>query len=122
MGSSDSPLYVPEEFEAAHILEARRTVRGRRVPDRPWRCPALSLGRFLRPAANDPRQHVRHLVYVLHLVAVAVTVLFAAITGTWLAGSVVVVFVGLTLAAVLIVLPLKQIDATKRGPSGDSGR
>ncbi len=84
----DPPLYVPAEFEAEHLADARRTV-------------ILSLmRRDCPPSFASPARETRGrpaVVLFAHLVAVAMTLVFTIVTGTWLAGIVVLVAVASSL-------------------------
>ena len=91
-----SPLFVPTEFEAEHLDDARRAVirslvrRGR----------VRSLGE----RAIGPRRGWRSIAVIAHLTAVTIALVFAAVTGTWAVGFAVIASVVVSLPVSLPVL------------------
>lgn len=98
---NDAPLYVPEELQALHLEEARRTVAASRGP----RALARRAGAALHSrAGRSLREQFDVLAIFLHALAATVAGAFAAVTGTWLVGGFVVVAIGVSLVAVLRLL------------------
>lgn len=90
----DGPLFVPDEFEAAHLEHARRKVANTTG--------ARSLGRRLASSVGgqhtaSAQQRVARLLWLLHGIAVIVTLALSAVTDTWLIGLAVIVLIGLSL-------------------------
>lgn len=116
-GSDESPLYVPEEFQAAHLDDARRTVTRSPVQRRFARQVAKATS--WQGAGREPRQRLRGLAYVLHALAAVLAVAFAAVTNTWLVGLAVLAIVGLSLAATLrliVVIERAQAEEAQKQP------
>jgi fatty acid desaturase len=91
----DPPLYVPAEFEAEHLADARRTV----ILSAMRRNGSSSLaGRGI----DMPRR--RAVALLAHLAALTIALVFSAVTGTWVAGIVVLVVVSGSLGVTLWVI------------------
>ena len=101
-GDGETPLYVPQEFQLEHLDDARRTVS--RSPARRQAARYAARAASWPSVGRSPQQWLRGLAYLLHVLAAALALAFAAITSTWLVGLAVVGFVGLSLAAVLRLL------------------
>jgi hypothetical protein len=96
----DRPLYLPEEFERDHLVEARRAVansRGGRAVARRVTSAALPRG------VPRARTHVGIAVAV-HAVAALLVLAIAAATGTWAVGLAMLGMVAISLAGVVGVL------------------
>ncbi len=88
----DAPLFVPVEFTVAHEVEARRIVRGRQEPRSHVR--RRSEARTVRA----PRlSTLGDAMTVAHVVAAALACIFAIVTDTLLAGTIVVVAIAVSL-------------------------
>ena len=94
---SDEPLFVPDEFEAEHLDEARRVISSNTGVRRAARKLAASVA----GQRDHPRQRILRLVSILHGIAVVCAIAISAVTGTWLIGLAVAVMVGLSLLIAL---------------------
>jgi hypothetical protein len=107
--SDDDPLFVPDEFEAEHLEQARRMVQAKSE--------RRSIGqRFVRLATGrrggTPKQRLTSLIVSLHGVAVLFAVVISAVTGTWLPGVAVSALIGLSLwTAFRLIHVIKQVHA-----------
>lgn len=103
-------MYVPTEFEAEHLADARRTVilsSMRRDSSPP-----------LRSGGSAGARRGREIALSLHLAALTIALFFTAVTGTWTAGVVVLVPVVVSLAvtvSVLTRLEARQPHHPRRG-------
>jgi hypothetical protein len=105
----DLPLYVPAEFEAEYLADARRTV----ILSAMRRASSPS---FAARATEMPRR--RAVAFLAHLAALTIALVFTAVTGTWVAGVVVLVAVSASLCVTLWILTLlgREPDRRKRRP------
>ena len=116
-GEDDAPLYVPAEFEAEHLDEARRRVARTRGSRRlVHRTAAAVTGGGDR---SPRRRALRFALFAVHVLATAFTLAISALTGTW--------FVGLTVTALItvsflaIMRTLTAVDLTDLGSLADPG-
>lgn len=99
--NSDEPLYVPEEFEAEHLEEARRRLASSRGPRRIARRVTSTVS---RRRGTSARQQFLGVAALLHALAAVLAMAISALTGTWLIGLTLVALAGLSLATVVRVL------------------
>jgi len=107
----EAPLYVPTAFEADHLADARRTV-------------ILSVLRHGRaPSSGSSRgvdaRRAREIALILHLAALTIALVFTAVTGTWMAGILVLLAVTVSLGvtvAMLARLEARRPGQGRRGP------
>jgi predicted RND superfamily exporter protein len=93
----DLPLYVPAEFEAEYLADARRTVilsAMRRAGS-----PSFSAG-------STATAHRRGVALLAHLAALTIALVFTVVTGTWVAGVVVLIAVSASLCVTLWIITL----------------
>lgn len=89
----DAPLYVPAEFEAEHLDDARRTVIRS----------ALVRKRGRTGTRRSRLERWRAGAVFAHLIAGAIAVVIAAVTGTWGIGVSVLAVLALSLGVSLTV-------------------
>lgn len=105
----DEPLFVPDEFEAAHLKQARRAVASTTG--------ARGLGRRLTSSlagrhTGSAQQRVTRLLWIVHGIAVIVTLALSAVTDTWLIGLAVSALIGLSLlTATRLVHVVERVHA-----------
>lgn len=98
----DSPLYVPAEFQADHLEEARRHVarsRGLRHSAR-----RLTATVAATENASVGRRRALRLMAIMHAIAAVFAVVISAIVGAWLVGSFVIALIGVSLGITARVL------------------
>ena len=105
----EDPLFVPDEFEAEHLEEARRTVASRTgIRSVPRRLAPSVVGR----RGDAPKQRFTRLIVSLHVIAVLFAIVISAVNGTWLVGLAMTAVIGLSLwTAIRLVRTIEQVHA-----------
>ena len=105
----DDPLFVPDEFEAEHLEEARRTIASRTgIRSVPRRLAPSVVGRH----SDAPKQRFTRLIVSLHGIAVVFAIVISAVTGTWLIGLAMTAVIGLSLwTAIRLVRTIERVHA-----------